>query len=95
MTSRTLKTLGVALGALGSFVLLELIWLGLRVAAMTYSWRKPDEAQREGERFYYLALWGMLTDKPAFARKMLANARQMGFTDSARLSDQTLAPIST
>jgi hypothetical protein len=53
-----------------------------------YARRNPEEARREGERFYYLARWGTLTKHPAFARQMLRQSRQMNFIPPAvRFSD--------
>jgi hypothetical protein len=47
-----------------------------------YVRENPGKARLKGERFYYLAQWGALTNHPAFARQMLEHSRRMGFVPS-------------
>jgi hypothetical protein len=61
----------------------------LRRAFMAADERKfarqnPDEARREGELFYFLSQWATLTNHPAFAKQMLHQSKQMGFTPPPR-----------
>jgi hypothetical protein len=58
-----------------------------------YARQHRDEALRESERFYYLAVWAALTGRAKFGRRMLAQARLMGFSDPTRLNDKTVTQV--
>ena len=79
--------LAAATGAVVVLLYISGTWLYLRIGECSYARRKPDEARREGERFYCLALWAALTKRKAFCKKMLTQAKRMGFADAARLQE--------
>lgn len=93
-----LNLLGVfVIAAIAAGIVVVFYWLGerifLRFADRRFLLRNPNEAFWEAERFYYLAVWAVLTGRSAFGRRMLTNAKQMGFSDSTRLQDKTLSNI--
>ena len=65
----------------------------LSVTERRYKRKHCEEALKEAERFYYLALWGVLTNRTAFAKRMLLQARMMGFADTARLNDIAIVSV--
>ena len=86
-----------AIAATAAGVIVGLYWFSrhilLRFGDRQYARQNPDEALREAERFYYLAVWAALTERAEFGRKMLAQAKLMGFSDTTRLHDQTVSHI--
>ncbi len=86
-----------ALAAIAGGVVVGVFAISRRILVLigdrSYARKKPDEASREAERFYYLALWAALTGRKAFAKKMLGQAKRMGFADSSRLHDPTIENI--
>ena len=86
-----------AIAAVAGGVMVGLYWFGRRILLQfgdcKYAHRNPDEALREAERFYYLAVWAALTERAEFGRRMFAQAKLMGFSDTTRLHDQTLSQI--
>ena len=88
-----LIALTVVAGAICTTFLKAGVRIYLFYGNRNYARKKPKEALLEAERFYYLALWGALTGKKAFAKKMLEQAKQMGFDDTSKLHDPTLESI--
>lgn len=84
-----------AAAAIAGLVMVGLFFLVrtliIRIGDSTYVRRKPEEARREAERFYYLALWAGLNGQMAFGKRMLRQAKQMGFNDPVRLHDPDIS----
>jgi hypothetical protein len=78
---------GVAAVTGGMLWLLLRLYVRIRVGSVPQG---PKEREVDAERFYWLAVWGSLTSRSRWRRRMLKNAQAMGFSDHRRLSDPRL-----
>lgn len=83
----------VLLTACGAAVIGGALWLLLRLFVRVGAGsvpQDPKERQADAERFYWLAVWASLTGRGSLKRRMLKQAKSIGFNDPERLSDPRL-----